>query len=112
MTAFGGLVTRGKDLVAREELIHRLLPLAKSLAARYRHTGESQEDLEQVASLGLIKAIDRYDPELGSLVSYAIPTVIGELRVVGAWRVRYPNRHRKVLAGPAASAEGRATASL
>ena len=47
------------DVRAREEVINRLLPLAKRLAGRYRHTGESQDDLEQVASLGLIKAIDR-----------------------------------------------------
>jgi RNA polymerase sigma-B factor len=68
------------DLGAREELIRRLLPLAKRLANRYRHSGESQEDLEQVACVGLIKAIDRYEPEVGPLVRYAVPNVLGELR--------------------------------
>ena len=68
------------DLAAREEIVHRLLPLTKRLAGRYRHSGESSEDLEQVASLGLIKAIDRYDPDLGSFVRYAIPTITGELK--------------------------------
>jgi RNA polymerase sigma-B factor len=57
-----------------------LLPLAKRLAARYRHAGESQEDLEQVAFLGLVKAVDRYDPQAGPLVRYAVPTILGELR--------------------------------
>jgi RNA polymerase sigma-B factor len=68
------------DLAAREELIRRLLPLAKRLANRYRHSGESQEDLEQVACVGLIKAVDRYEPDVGPLVRYAVPNVLGELR--------------------------------
>jgi RNA polymerase sigma-B factor len=63
-----------------EELVESLLPLAKRLAARYRHAGESQEDLEQVACLGLVKAVDRYDPSAGPLVRYAVPTILGELR--------------------------------
>ena len=68
------------DVAAREELVHLFLPLTKRLAGRYRHTGESLDDLEQVASLGLIKAIDRYDPALGSFVRYAVPNIIGELK--------------------------------
>jgi RNA polymerase sigma-B factor len=63
-----------------EELVASLLPLAKRLAARYRHAGESQDDLEQVACLGLVKAVDRYDPSAGPLVRYAVPTILGELR--------------------------------
>ena len=63
-----------------DELVANLLPLAKRLAARYRHAGESQEDLEQVACLGLVKAVDRYDPSAGPLVRYAVPTILGELR--------------------------------
>ena len=70
----------GGDMRAREEVVHRFLPLAKRLAGRYRHTGESQEDLEQVACLGLIKAIDRYDPALGPFVRYAVPNIMGELK--------------------------------
>jgi RNA polymerase sigma-B factor len=65
---------------AREELVRMFMPLAQRLAARYRHTGESQEDLEQVAYLGLIKAIDRYDADLGPFVRYAVPNVLGELK--------------------------------
>src|SRR5918912_1361612 len=71
--------TRG-DLRAREELVNRFLPLAKRLAGRYRGTGEAHDDLEQVASLGLLKAIDRYDPALGPFVRFAVPTIIGELK--------------------------------
>jgi RNA polymerase sigma-B factor len=68
------------DRSTSDELVTSLLPLAKRLAARYRHAGESQEDLEQVACLGLVKAIDRYDPSAGPLVRYAVPTILGELR--------------------------------
>ncbi|HEX2161952.1 MAG TPA: SigB/SigF/SigG family RNA polymerase sigma factor [Thermoleophilaceae bacterium] len=65
---------------AREDMITSLLPLARRLASRYRHSGEAQEDLEQVAYLGLVKAVDRYEPERGPLVRYAVPTILGELR--------------------------------
>lgn len=65
---------------AREELIAELVPLAHRLAGRYRHSGEAREDLAQVACLGLVKAVDRYDPGAGPLVRYAVPTILGELR--------------------------------
>lgn len=68
------------DRRAREDLITRLLPLAQRLASRYRNSGESQDDLEQVASVGLIKAIDRYEPEVGPFARYAVPNILGELR--------------------------------
>jgi RNA polymerase sigma-B factor len=69
------------DLTAREELVTRFLPLARQLANRYRHAGEPYEDLVQVACLGLIKAIDRYEPERGSgFTKYAVPTMLGELK--------------------------------
>jgi RNA polymerase sigma-B factor len=71
---------QGGDMRAREELVHRFLPLTKRLAGRYRHTGESQDDLEQVACMGLIKAVDRYDPDLGPFVRYAVPNIMGELK--------------------------------
>jgi RNA polymerase sigma-B factor len=64
----------------REETITSLLPLARRLAGRYRHSGESLEDLEQVAFLGLVKAVDRYDRDAGPLVRFAVPTILGELR--------------------------------
>jgi RNA polymerase sigma-B factor len=66
---------------ARQELIVRHLPLARRLARRYAHSTEAQEELTQVASLGLIKAIDRYDAERGtSFTSFAVPTILGELK--------------------------------
>jgi RNA polymerase sigma-B factor len=72
---------RDGDLQARRQLIERYLPLARSLARRYERRGESFDDLVQVASLGLVKAIDRFDPERGlSFSSYAVPTMLGELR--------------------------------
>jgi RNA polymerase sigma-B factor len=72
---------RNGDLAAREELIERFLPLARQLAARYKHAGEPYEDLVQVACVGLLKAVDRYEPERGrGFVKYAVPTMLGELK--------------------------------
>jgi RNA polymerase sigma-B factor len=72
---------RWGDLAAREELIERFLPFARELALRYSYTDEPFDDLFQVASLGLIKAIDRFEPERGSkFTSYAAPTILGELK--------------------------------
>jgi RNA polymerase sigma-B factor len=69
------------DLAAREELVTRLLPLARELALRYTYTDEPFDDLLQVASLGLLKAIDRFEPGRGSkFTSYAAPTILGELK--------------------------------
>jgi RNA polymerase sigma-B factor len=69
------------DLTAREELVERFLPLARDLALRYAYTDEALDDLLQVASLGLIKAIDRFDPSRGTkFTSYAAPTILGELK--------------------------------
>jgi RNA polymerase sigma-B factor len=69
------------DPVVREELVNRFLPLARSLANRYTGGPEPTEDLHQVASLGLIKAIEGFDPTLGyTFASYAAPTILGELK--------------------------------
>jgi RNA polymerase sigma-B factor len=69
------------DLEARDELVVRFMPLARQLAARYRHAGEPLDDLAQVACVGLIKAVDRYDPERGSgFTRYAVPTMLGEIK--------------------------------
>ena len=69
------------DLSAREELVERFRPLARDLALRYTYTDEPLEDLQQVACLGLIKAIDRFEPGRGTkFTSYAAPTILGELK--------------------------------
>ena len=69
------------DLAAREQLVLRMIPLARQLAMRYRAGGESQEDLLQVACVGLLKAVDRYEPERGGgFTRYAVPTILGELK--------------------------------
>ncbi|MET8029284.1 RNA polymerase sigma factor SigF [Streptomyces avermitilis] len=65
----------------REEIVEAWLPMAERLAGRFRNRGENYEDLRQVASLGLVKAVDRYDPELGNAFeSYAVPTITGEIK--------------------------------
>jgi RNA polymerase sigma-B factor len=72
---------RDGDLEARGALVLRFMPLARQLAARYRHAGEPLEDLVQVACVGLIKAVDRYDPERGNgFTRYAVPTMLGEIK--------------------------------
>jgi RNA polymerase sigma-B factor len=69
------------DLAAREALVRRFLPLARSLARRYDRSSEPFEDLLQVASLGLLKALDRFDPSMGHpFASFAVPTILGEMR--------------------------------
>ncbi len=72
---------RTGDPHAREALIRRFLPLARKLARRYHGGGEPLEDLVQVANLGLVKAVQRYDDERGvSFSSFAVPTITGELK--------------------------------
>ena len=74
--------------------MRRYLPLARGLAARYARTQEPFEDLYQVASLGLVKAIDRYDLEREvALTTYATPNVVGEIKRHfrdKGWAIRVP----------------------
>ena len=84
--------TRSPEL--REELVRRFMPLARSLALRYRRRTESLDDLVQVASLGLVKSINGFDPSLGfPFKAYAVPTILGELRRHfrdHVWNLRLP----------------------
>ena len=82
------------DEQAREALVRRFMPLARSLARRYDRSSEPFDDLLQVASLGLLKALDRFDPDLGnSFPSFAVPTILGEMRRYfrdSGWSVHVP----------------------
>jgi RNA polymerase sigma-B factor len=85
---------RERSPALREELVRRFMPLARSLAMRYRRQTESLDDLVQVAGLGLVKAVDGFDPEFGRpFAAYAVPTILGELRRHfrdHVWNVRLP----------------------
>jgi RNA polymerase sigma-B factor len=82
------------DRAAYEALVERFLPLARQLARRYERGGEPLDDLVQVASLGLLKAIDRFDPaRANAFSSFAVPTILGELKRHfrdKGWSVRVP----------------------
>ena len=70
-----------RDQQARDALVKRFMPMARRLARRYHSAQEPLDDLFQVACLGLVAAIDRFDPERGtSFPSFAIPTILGELK--------------------------------
>ncbi|HEU4977001.1 MAG TPA: sigma-70 family RNA polymerase sigma factor [Baekduia sp.] len=83
-----------RDPELREELVRRYLPLARHAAGRYARSSQAYEDLFQIAVLGLVKAVDRYDPgRAGSFSTYALPTMTGELRRHfrdRTWAVRPP----------------------
>lgn len=75
------LYHRTGDRRVRDRAIECYMPLARRLAARYHRRQEPFEDLVQVANLGLVKAVERYDPSRGTrFSSYAVPTISGELR--------------------------------
>jgi RNA polymerase sigma-B factor len=85
-----------KDPALREELVTAHIGLAEYLARRFTNRGEPLDDLVQVASLGLLKAVDRFDPERGlEFSTYATPTIVGELKRHfrdKGWAVRVPRR--------------------
>jgi RNA polymerase sigma-B factor len=89
----------GGDRCAREELVSRFLPLARRLALRYSRRGESPDDLVQVASMGLVKAVERFDHRRGApFQSYAVPTIDGELKRYlrdTSWAAHVPQRMRE-----------------
>ncbi|WP_024796711.1 SigB/SigF/SigG family RNA polymerase sigma factor [Tomitella biformata] len=84
----------------REQVITRCLPLAEHIAMRFRGRGEPHEDLLQVARIGLVNAIDRFDiTRGGDFVSYAVPTIMGEVRRYfrdSGWAMRVPRRMKEL----------------
>lgn len=92
-----------------DDLINQHLPLARRLAMRYRYTSEPIDDLVQVASMGLVLAAQRYDPERGaSFPSFAVPTIVGELRRHirdHGWSTRVPRSVQENVLRVAAAAD-------
>lgn len=88
------------DPSAREELVKLHMPLVEYLARRFKGRGEPLEDLVQVASMGLLKAIDRFDSERGvEFSTYATPTIVGELKRHfrdKGWAIRIPRRLQEI----------------
>ncbi|WP_435611909.1 RNA polymerase sigma factor SigF [Streptomyces sp. bgisy159] len=79
----------------RDEIVTAWLPMAHRIAGRFRDRGEAIEDLRQVAALGLVKAVDRFDPARGAFESYAVPTITGEIKRHfrdRMWALRVPRR--------------------
>ncbi|HEX9995315.1 MAG TPA: SigB/SigF/SigG family RNA polymerase sigma factor [Acidimicrobiales bacterium] len=93
----------------RNQLVNEHLGLARFLARRFQRGGESLEDLEQVAYLGLVLAIDRFDPERGvEFATFAVPTILGELKRHlrdRAWAVRVPRRVKELHLATSAARE-------
>jgi RNA polymerase sigma-B factor len=90
------------DLQARERLIQQYMPLVKSLARRYSMGTELYEDLVQVGCIGLIKAVDRFDPSRAEFGQFVIPNVAGEIKRYlrdRAWPVRVPRRLQELRPG-------------
>ncbi|MFG2639078.1 SigB/SigF/SigG family RNA polymerase sigma factor [Streptomyces sp. NPDC048362] len=89
-------LTEGAEREAvREDLVTAWLPMAHRIAGRFRDRGEATEDLRQVAAIGLIKAINRFDPTRGAFESYAVPTITGEIKRHFRdcmWAMRVPRR--------------------
>jgi RNA polymerase sigma-B factor len=84
------------DRGLRNRLLEQHIALAHNLARRFANRSEALDDLQQVAVLGMLKAVERFDPDIGTpFAAYAIPTVIGELRRHfrdRGWMVRVPRR--------------------
>jgi RNA polymerase sigma-B factor len=89
------------DLAERAALIEEYMPLAGTLARRFYRSNDAHEDLAQVAYMGLVKAVDRFDPEHGArFPSFAVPTILGELRRHlrdRTWRVHVPRRLQNLI---------------
>lgn len=101
---FQQLADHDLSTVERDQLRARLvaghLPIAEHIARRFRNRGQPDEDLRQVAAVGLIQAVDRFDPERGSdFLSFAVPTITGEVRRYfrdATWSVGMPRRLKEL----------------
>jgi RNA polymerase sigma-B factor len=91
---------RERRAALRERLVAEHLPVAEHIAHRFRSRGQSEEDLRQVAALGLVQAVDRFDPARGTdFLSFAVPTITGEVRRYfrdATWSVRVPRRLKEL----------------
>ncbi|MCW2653306.1 MAG: polymerase sigma factor SigF [Mycobacterium sp.] len=85
---------------ARDRIVRRCMPLAEHIAHRFEGRGEPREDIAQVARLGLVNAVNRFDVECGSdFVSFAVPTIMGEVRRHfrdNSWAVKVPRRLKEL----------------
>ena len=88
-----------RDVAARDHLVAQHLPLVRRLCQRFSHSGESLEDLIQVGAIGLLKAIDKYDPQRGSSFgAFAVPVIVGEIKNYfrdHGWAVKVPRKLQK-----------------
>ncbi len=90
------LYHQSKDTVACEHLVEDHLPLVRRLCRRFNYSGEPMEDLIQVGTIGLLKAIDKYNPARGSnFVAFAVPEIVGEVKNYfrdHGWAVKIPRK--------------------
>lgn len=101
---FRQLAARWDDPVGarwlRDQIVERCLPIADDIARRFYGRGESHDDLVQVARVGLVKAVMRFDVEMGSdFGSFAVPTIVGEIRRHfrdNSWSVKVPRRLKEL----------------
>ncbi|HKN98293.1 MAG TPA: SigB/SigF/SigG family RNA polymerase sigma factor [Pseudonocardiaceae bacterium] len=84
----------------RDRIVAEHLPIAEHIARRFRNRGQSEDDLRQVAALGLIQAVDRFDPSRGTnFLAFAVPTITGEVRRYfrdSTWSVRVSRRTKEL----------------
>ncbi|MGP3948958.1 SigB/SigF/SigG family RNA polymerase sigma factor [Streptomyces sp. 7N604] len=89
-----------KKQALQQQVVEAWIPMAERLARQFRNRGESLDDLEQVAALGLVKAVNRYDPERGAAFeSFAVPTVVGEVKRHfrdNLWGLHVPRRAQEL----------------
>ena len=84
---------------ARDRLVEHHLPLVRRLCKRFRDCGEPLEDLIQIGTIGLIKAVEKFDPSRGfSFITYAVPVIVGEIKNFlrdHGWAVKVPRKLQK-----------------